>query len=182
MSADAGATYAERLTGNHHAAGAPASRATGGLELHQRVFAARGMMVDRTSLGLAIAAGAASGVMVLGVVGRLAMAGLAVALDSPTNLSVRGILEVMVLGGLLGAVGGLLLLAGRRILPARPLVRSVLVALALAVGTFVVALAGGRISLAVYTVLPFTLSVVVVVFLLYALVANGLLRYLQNRD
>ena len=138
-------------------------------------------MPSRVNLGLAVGAGAASGVMVLGIAGRLAMAGLAVVLGSPTNLSVPGMAEVMVLGGLVGAVGGLLVLAARNVLPARRLAQSVLVALVLMVGTFVIALAGGRISHGVHTALPLTLSAVVIVFLAYAGVANALLRYLQNR-
>ena len=72
-------------------------------------------MVTRNSTGLALLAGSVSGAIVLGIIGRAAMAVEAVATDSPTNLSLRGALEFVVLGGLAGSVGGLLLLLARKL-------------------------------------------------------------------
>lgn len=123
----------------------------------------------------ALLAGAVSGVIVLGVVGRAVMAVLALVKGSPTNLSLRGALEVVAIGGLVGAVGGFLLLLAKRILPASRLVQTTLVALALLVGSLTVALAGGRISPDAHTALPITLLLAAVVFGVYGYVADALL-------
>jgi hypothetical protein len=58
-------------------------------------------------------AGMAAGALVLGVGGRLAMAGLAIATRQRPRFSLGGSLEVVMLGTLLGVLGGLLLIPMR---------------------------------------------------------------------
>jgi hypothetical protein len=140
------------------------------------------MPVTHNSAGLALLVGAVSGVIVLGIIGRAAMAVVAFAMGVPTNLSLRGVFEVVVFGGLVGAVGGLLLLLARKILPAHQMTQSALVALVLLGGSITLALYRGRISLDIHTALPLTLSVAAIVFVVYGHVTNVLLGRLEGQD
>jgi hypothetical protein len=134
------------------------------------------------SAGLALVAGAVSGIVVLGIMGRVAMVVVARGLGVPANFSFRGLVEVSVLGGLVGAVGGLLLLLARRMLPGRRSIQSLLVAGALFLGTLAVAVIGGRTTFGTDTMQPLTLAVVAIVFLGYGGAARVLLGWLEGRD
>lgn len=70
----------------------------------------------RSDLDVVLAATIA-GIVVLGVGGRLAMAGLALANRSRTGFSWGGSLEVVLLGTFYGAIGGVLLAVLRRVWP-----------------------------------------------------------------
>lgn len=56
----------------------------------------------------AIVAGVVVGAVILGLVGRLAMAGMALAMGRDSNLSLRSVFEVVVLAMVVGAVGGVI--------------------------------------------------------------------------
>jgi hypothetical protein len=73
----------------------------------------------------AIVAGAASGAILLGGGGRLAMFLFAVATGRPPGFTLGGSLNVVFAGAIVGVVGGLLLALIRRWLPGRPWVRGV---------------------------------------------------------
>jgi len=127
-------------------------------------------------------AGAATGVLVLGLVGRLATALVAVAAGRPSNLSARGLLEVAVIGALFGVVGGLLAWALRRALPGAGKARGVVVG----GGLFAIALVwswlGGHLEPSGDGVW-WTLAVVGAVFLVYGLVLElWLEREAQNSN
>lgn len=114
-----------------------------------------------------LAAGAALGAAILGLLGRLATAALAVGLGHPANLGPRGLGESVVVGAVLGAVGGALV----------PLVRSrggapgmrpgMVVGVLLFVVTTVTAVALGSVPGVLETTSLPTLVVVLVVFVIY---------------
>jgi hypothetical protein len=114
-------------------------------------------------------AGTATGVVVLGLGGRLATALVAIAAGRPSNLSARGLLEVVVVGALFGVVGGHLAWALRRALPGAGKVRGVLAG----GGLFAIALLwswlNGHLAPSGDGVW-WTLAVVGAVFLIYGLV------------
>ena len=139
-------------------------------------------MVTRNSAALAFLAGSVSGVIVLGIIGRMAMAVEAVVTGSPANLSFRGALEVVVFGGLAGAVGGLLLLAARKLFPTHQLIQSTVVALTLLVALLAIAWYGGRMYFNFHTALPITLSVTTIVLVVYAHATNVLFRRMEGQD
>lgn len=57
---------------------------------------------------ISILSGAAAGVIVIGLIGRLAMAIVSLLTGSSANLSLSGVAEALVLGAVFGVVGGLL--------------------------------------------------------------------------
>ena len=61
------------------------------------------------TLGVAGAAGAVTGALVLGALGRVAMRALAVLRGMEPGYSIGGTLDVMIVGLVYGAIGGLLL-------------------------------------------------------------------------
>jgi len=75
------------------------------------------------ALPLALALGTASGALLLGLGGRLAMRLFALATGRPGAFSLRGTLNVVFAGAVAGLIGGALLWAVERWLPRRPLPR-----------------------------------------------------------
>jgi len=57
---------------------------------------------------IAVVVGALAGAIILGFIGRLAMAGVALAAGMASNLSLTGVLQVVVFATVAGAVGGLI--------------------------------------------------------------------------
>ncbi len=120
---------------------------------------------------LACAAGAATGAVVLGVGGYLAMAGVALVSSGQANLSATGALESAGLGALLGLAGGLLLHA----LAARPRgQRGVLVGLVLFVAAVAIGWLSGRIDFA-RPVILLTLAVAALVYVAFGVCTAALL-------
>lgn len=128
----------------------------------------------------AFIAGATVGTVVLGVLGRIAMAGLALAQGSPLNLSLAGFGQVVIYGAVLGAVGGFVALPTRMHLPANHYLRSVVVAAVLFVGSFLFPLMRGRISLGSGGEQAFTLVVAAAVFVIYASILDSIMNRLDR--
>lgn len=78
-----------------------------------------------------LARGAVWGALILGVVGRAAMAVIALVSGQSVNLSLRGTVQVIVLGALAGVVAAPVLMLLRNLLPARRPLRVLLLALVL---------------------------------------------------
>jgi len=127
----------------------------------------------------ALGAGAITGALVLGLVGRAATAALALVTGNPMNLSLTGLLEVVLAGALLGLLGGLLLLAFRRGRQTG-LVRGVLVGLTLFLASVLASWLAGRVDLGVTTSL-LTVSVVAVVYVGWGLSADTLLTRFERK-
>ena len=129
---------------------------------------------------MALLSGAAMGALILGAVGRATMAGVALITHHDPNLSFRGLLEVLLLGTLIGAVGGLLLLPIRRMLRSRGLVTGIILGIVLFLGSWFVLLFSDRMDFRFYPIMPLTLSVVAVVFLIYGIAVGALLYRLEG--
>jgi hypothetical protein len=137
-------------------------------------------MLSRESIVTSLIAGAAVGTVVLGLFGRLAMAGVALADGSPLNLSFSGLAQVVVYGAVLGGVGGLVALPTRSHFPANRHLRSVIVAAVLFVGSFLFPLVRGRISLGPRETQLFVLVVAAAVFLIYASTLDSLMNRIER--
>ena len=130
-------------------------------------------MAMARKIPLFLIVGAALGALILGVVGRTAMAGVALVTGSELNLSLKGLLEVVIVGTILGAVGGLLFVPVRRLARTSHLARSVILGSVLFACSLAVALSTDGMALG--PELPITLVVVAAVFLGYGLTLDGLL-------
>ena len=80
-------------------------------------------MTHLRTLPLALALGTASGALLLGLGGRLAMRLFAVATGRPGAFSLRGTLTVVFAGAVAGLIGGVLFWAVERWLPRHTLLR-----------------------------------------------------------
>ncbi len=123
---------------------------------------------------LSILAGAAAGACVLGLVGRAAMAAVALVTGNALNPSLRGLLEVAAAGTLLGILGGLLLLACRRMRRIRDLAPGRIVGVTLFLCSVLAFGAKGRIDFG-SPVSLLTLAVAAMIFLAYGIAADSLL-------
>lgn len=137
-------------------------------------------MKSRDSILIALAAGAAVGALILGLVGRAATAGLALARGAPTNLSLAGVAQVIVYGAVLGALGSLAALPTRAHFPESHCARSALVAAVLFVGSLLFPLVRGRIRLGAGEAQLLTLVVAAAIFFVYALMLDSLLDRLER--
>jgi hypothetical protein len=134
-------------------------------------------MAVARKIPLFLIVGAALGALILGVVGRAAMAGVALVTGSELNLSLKGLLEVVIAGTILGAVGGLLFVPVRRLARTNRLARSVILGSVLFACSLAVSLSTDGMALG--PELPITLVVVAAVFLGYGLVLEGLLTRME---
>ena len=128
---------------------------------------------------LALVSGAVTGVLVLGIAGRVSMAAVALVTGYSLNLSLRGLLEVAVTGTVVGAVGGILLLVPRRMRRTVDLARGMLVGATLFVCSLLVSWVSGRIDFGVHASL-LTLSMVASVFVVYGVGADALLTRFEG--
>jgi hypothetical protein len=121
-------------------------------------------MHERNPVLVALATGAISGAVILGLAGRAAMAVVAAAVGLPANLSAPGVPEVVAVGAILGAAGGLAVLLARKLLPKSRAGRIVLVAATL----FVFSVIRGHVDWSADGLVVPTLATAAVVFLVYA--------------
>lgn len=124
---------------------------------------------------LALLAGAVSGTLILGIVGRAATAGVSLVTGNSLNLSLRGVLEVMIVGAVVGAIGGLLLLTLRSVCRGNKLALGIIVGLLLFVCSTLLVLVSGMLAFDKSFVQFFTLGVVAAVFVIYGVWAAALL-------
>ena len=129
-------------------------------------------MFDESIRFRALIAGAISGALVLGVLGKLALAVVALVTGLPTNLSPRGMLEAALIGAVVGALGGALLPTLRAAMPGAGPRRGVLLGMLLFVTTTSLALIAGLVRVEPLPVLSATLFVVVVTFIGFGLVLD----------
>jgi len=133
----------------------------------------------RTSVS-AVLAGAIAGVVVLGVIGRVVMAGVALVTGSPLNISMRGLLEVLFVGVLVGAIGGFLLLPVRSVVRGGQMARGAVLGALLFLGSFLFSLLWRMCLSSSQTVLPLTLVVVGVLFVIYGIAVEVLMTRLER--
>lgn len=136
----------------------------------------------RRGILLAVVAGAVSGVMILGLVGRLAMALIALAVGVEMNLSGRGMVEVMTLGLLIGVAGGVALFAMRRMSHAPRFAHGVTLGILLFLGSVVFESLGGGVTATTWSTYPLTIVVVGVVFIAYGVEMEKLLVWFERRS
>jgi hypothetical protein len=122
----------------------------------------------------ALLAGAVSGALILGIAGRAGMAGVALVTGNSLNLSVRGLLEVIIVGILLGVIGGVLILALRRVCRENSFTLGLLVGMILFISSSFLGLANGRITFHSSFISFFTLGVVAIIFCIYGVCAATL--------
>ena len=131
---------------------------------------------------LVLLIGAASGILILGVVGRAATAGIALATGNSINLSLRGVLEVVIIGAFVGTIGSILLLVFRSVCRCDGLAWGILVGLTLFVFSTLFAIVSGKFAFNMSVMQVFILGVVATVFMLYGVVASKLImRFNANR-
>lgn len=136
----------------------------------------------RRGILLAVVAGAVSGIMILGLVGRLATALIALAVGVEMNLSGRGIFEVMTLGMVVGVVGGVVLFAMRRVARSPRVAHGVTLGIVLFVGSLVFESLGGGVTATTWSTYPLTIVVVGVVFIAYGVEMEKLLAWFERRS
>jgi len=122
----------------------------------------------------AVFLGAVVGCVVLGLVGRGVTAGLALSMGREANLSLNGLVESAIVGAVFGAVGGLLLLPVRKLVPAAGAGRGLLLGLLLFLGSLLLTRLLGRAAFDSSTTQALTLGVVAVVYIAYGVVLDGL--------
>lgn len=129
---------------------------------------------------LAVLAGAVAGVLILGLGGRIAMALIAIGSGTDLNLSLRGIFEVLPVGILIGTVGGLLLVPVRIVFPTHRLTRGIIIGALLFSGSLLISWSAGGLKLDFHSVLPLTLAVVAIIFMLYGVAIDALLTRFER--
>lgn len=139
-------------------------------------------MKKQSEMVLSIVAGAISGALLLGLVGRFVSAGVALITGSPLNLSWKGLWGVMVIGLVVGAVGGALYFLFLAFLKGSKLIMGVVSGLIMYAGFTAFAIISGKMILEVSLKNQlFLLVLVLVIFLLYGLVLSRLLALLGQR-
>jgi len=128
----------------------------------------------------ALVAGAVSGALVLGLAGRMAMAGVALIVGTVTNLSLEGLLEVTAMGALAGSVGGLLLLVLKKRGRVARAARGPIAGATLFVSSLLVSWMTGKIDFGHPGPLLMTLFVAAAFFLLYGISADAILSRLEG--
>jgi len=133
-------------------------------------------MKNERGIFSALLSGVISGVLVLGIIGRLAIASVAIGRGSSMNLSLRGVLEVIILGVIMGAIGGILLFIIKKMLWVNGLVSGIMIGLILFVFSVVFALLSGRIVLGMSLDQWVTMLIALTMFAIYGIFAAGLLN------
>jgi len=131
-------------------------------------------MSRRYRASMVVLVGAALGAVVLGLGGRVATAALARATGRATNLSFGGLAEVLLVGTAAGALGGLLLLAARRLPVRGSAVRGLLVGIVLFLLSLLVAYVGHGAHLGENVKQALTLAVAAAVFVVYGIALDRL--------
>jgi len=119
-------------------------------------------------------AGAAVGTLILGVGGRLAMAGIMLLRAEQPRFSLGGSLDVVLMGALYGLLGGVLLLPLRRVVPSRKLRRGVTLGLILLLVGWLTSSVGRDMSLALGPMIPSAIGIASVMFVVYGVVLDRL--------
>ncbi|MDH3785894.1 MAG: hypothetical protein OEV00_11275, partial [Acidobacteriota bacterium] len=96
----------------------------------------------------AVFVGGIAGIVVLGLVGRIATAVVAQAMGQPTNFTLSGLLEVTVVGAVVGALGGALFLFLRERLTFPGLMPAIVVGAVVFAASIFVPWLSGRMELA----------------------------------
>lgn len=128
----------------------------------------------------AVLAGIVAGILVLGLLGRAAMAMVEAATSDAATPSTGDVLEVVAISALLGALGGLLLLAPLGIPRSSRLVRGPAVGIVLLAGTLLVSWISGWIGPDAATVQPVTLLVALLTYVAFGACADAMLALLKG--
>ncbi len=115
--------------------------------------------------------GTLSGVVILGLLTRLAMAMIALFTNNPVNLSIQSIVEVTVAGAIVGAIGGIFLV-GIRVLLSAGIVRGIILGFLLFSGSLVIGLIAGRVAFGEQPITFITFAFLGMVFLFYGIVTE----------
>lgn len=126
----------------------------------------------------AMLAGGIAGTLILGVVGRLVMAGVALVAGRDLNLSFRGLIEVIIIGAVWGGLGGLVLVVIRSLVAPTRRAHTLTLAAVLFGASFLAFCVRGRILLD--PVLLLTLAAAVALFILYSLTTDALLTCFER--
>ncbi len=130
---------------------------------------------------LALLAGAISGALVLGIAGRVTMAGVALINGNSLNLSLKGVLEVVIVGTLVGTVGGGILFAFRSVYRSYGFASGIIVGVILFVSSTFLVVVSGSINFDMSFIQFLTLSFVFTMFMIYGVCASALLqRFKRN--
>jgi len=124
---------------------------------------------------LALLAGAVSGALVLGIVGRAATAGVAFVIGDSLNLSLKGVLEVVIIGMFVGAVGGVLLLMLKNVFRGDGLTLGVIVGLIMFVCSTIFVIISGRVTFDMSFIQFFVFGVSIFIFVIYGILSSALL-------
>ena len=124
---------------------------------------------------LALLAGAVSGALVLGIVGRAATAGVALVIGDSLNLSLKGVLEVVIIGMFVGAVGGILLLMLKNVFRGDGLTLGVIVGLIMFVCSTIFVIISGRVTFDMSFIQFFVFGVSIFIFVIYGILSSALL-------
>ncbi|MDH3628720.1 MAG: hypothetical protein OES25_13825 [Acidobacteriota bacterium] len=127
----------------------------------------------------AVFVGGIAGIVVLGLVGRIATAVVAQAMGQPTNFTLSGLLEVTVVGAVVGALGGALFLFLRERLTFPGLMPAIVVGAVVFAASIFVPWLSGRMELATLGASPATLVVAALVCLGYGVTVHGILARLR---
>ena len=130
---------------------------------------------------LALLAGAVSGALVLGIVGRAATAGVALVIGNSLNLSLKGILEVVIVGMFVGAVGGVLLLMLKNVFRGNGLALGIIVGLIMFVCSTIFVIISGRVTFDMSFIQFFVFGVLTFIFVIYGILLSALFtRFNRN--
>ncbi len=136
-------------------------------------------MNESPSTSSALFAGAIAGALILGLAGRLVLAGVALASGNPTNLSFRGLVMVTLVGAVVGAIGGILVLVLRRSYRGSGPGRGLAAGAIMFLGSILVALVTGKLP-GISPIQALTLAVVAAIFLVYGVSADALLSRVER--
>ena len=129
---------------------------------------------------LALLAGAVSGALVLGIVGRAATAGVALVIGNSLNLSLKGILEVVIVGMFVGAVGGVLLLMLKNVFRGNGLALGIIVGLIMFVCSTIFVIISGRVTFDMSFIQFFVFGVLTFIFVIYGILSSALFTWFNR--
>ena len=124
----------------------------------------------------------ATGALILGIVGRMSMAGVALFTGNTLHISMRGVLEVVIVGALVGAAGGILLLVLRRVYGVAGLVRGIIVGIVMFACSVLVYLLNGKSDYGLSHTQLLTVIVAAIIFMVYGICVDALLKPLEGVD
>ena len=124
---------------------------------------------------LALLAGAVSGALVLGTVGRAATAGVALVIGNSLNLSLKGVLEVVIVGMFVGAVGGVLLLMLKNVFRGNRLALGIIVGLIMFVCSTIFVIISGRVAFDMSFIQFSMFGILAFIFVIYGILSSALL-------